>query len=306
MGNPFGRNQIVALTNQSGAGVVLGDFVYVDTGHAKSFITGTTANYTKGIGIAQQTIANGAIGLVLIGGYTSLVNVNASVTLGNFLASFTVAKQGTDGGASRAAGTCGMFLTGGATPDAVIWQPDLGGGSGMTNPMTTTGDMIYSSSGSTPARLAAVAAGQAIMSAGTSTAPAYAFPPGHEFDYAQITTTVDPTATTAATGNTVITGNAVTYDGSTVVMIEFFTERLVAGGTFIILDLWEDSTDIGRIALGGNTTGDPCFAVMRRTPSNASHTYKVTAYIQSGTGHVYAGAGGVDTDVPAFLRVVKA
>jgi len=32
-------------------------------------------------------------------------------------------------------------------------------GSGMTNPMTTTADMIYSSSGSTPARLAAGAAG---------------------------------------------------------------------------------------------------------------------------------------------------
>lgn len=153
MANPFGRNQIVPLTNKSGASVAAGDFVYIDTANNDAFTTGTTANYTKAIGIAQQTIANGAVGLVLIQGYASLVNVNASVTRGNFLASYTVAKQGTDGGASRVAGSCGMFLTGGTTPDAIIWQPDLGSGTGMTNPMTTTGDLIYSSSGSTPARL---------------------------------------------------------------------------------------------------------------------------------------------------------
>lgn len=33
------------------------------------------------------------------------------------------------------------------------WQPNSGGGGGMTNPLTTTGDIIYSSSGTTPARL---------------------------------------------------------------------------------------------------------------------------------------------------------
>lgn len=37
--------------------------------------------------------------------------------------------------------------------NSVTYQLDQQSGSGMTNPMTTTGDIIYSSSGSTPARL---------------------------------------------------------------------------------------------------------------------------------------------------------
>jgi len=52
---------------------------------------------------------------------------------------------------------------------------------GMTNPMTTTGDMIYSSSGSTPARLGIGSAGQVLTVAGgipswaaaTSSAPSF-------------------------------------------------------------------------------------------------------------------------------------
>lgn len=47
------------------------------------------------------------------------------------------------------------------------------GSAGMTNPMTTAGDLITSSSGSTPARIAAVAAGSFIRSAGTSTQPVW-------------------------------------------------------------------------------------------------------------------------------------
>lgn len=157
--NTFGRVNVLPLTNKSGGSVAAGDVVIIDSANSDSFTTTTTASYTKSIGIAQQTIANNAVGLVLISGYAALVNVNASVTRGNFGATHTVAKQATDAGSSRAAGTFCIFLTGGTTPDAFIWQPDLGGGSGMTNPMTTTGDMIYSSSGSTPARLAVGNAG---------------------------------------------------------------------------------------------------------------------------------------------------
>lgn len=178
--NTFGRVNVVPLTNKSGGSVAAGDVVYLSDGSTSdSFTTGTTANYTKGIGIAQQTIANNGVGLVLISGYAALVNVNASVTILHFGATHTVAKQATDAGATRAAGTFCIFLTGGTTPDAIIWQPDLGGGSGMTNPMTTTGDLITSSSGSTPDRIAAVAAGQVLKSAGTSTEPAWGYAPFH-------------------------------------------------------------------------------------------------------------------------------
>jgi hypothetical protein len=44
-----------------------------------------------------------------------------------------------------------------------VWSADS---AGMTNPMTTTGDMIYSSSGSTPARLGIGTSGQVVTVAG--------------------------------------------------------------------------------------------------------------------------------------------
>ena len=47
---------------------------------------------------------------------------------------------------------------------------------GMTNPMTTTADMIYSSSGSTPARLGIGTAGQVLTVNGGATAPEWAAP----------------------------------------------------------------------------------------------------------------------------------
>jgi hypothetical protein len=146
--------------------------------------------------------------------------------------------------------------------------------------------------------------GKVAVATGTHTASEQ-WPPGHEFDYAQITSDVNFTATSAAAGNAIITGGSPTLDGSTVVMIEFGTSRFVKGTTFAILNLWEDSTNIARLALTLGP-GEPCFAAIRRTPGAGSHTYKVTGYVDAGTGTVYAGAGGVDTSAPAFLRVVKA
>ena len=49
---------------------------------------------------------------------------------------------------------------------------------GMTNPMTTTGDVIYSSSGSTPARLGLGTAGQVLQVNSGATAPEWAAPTG--------------------------------------------------------------------------------------------------------------------------------
>ncbi len=55
------------------------------------------------------------------------------------------------------------------------WVSDA---TGMTNPMTTTGDVIYSSSGSTPARLGLGTAGQVLQVNSGATAPEWATPAG--------------------------------------------------------------------------------------------------------------------------------
>ncbi len=170
--NTYGRQVVVPLTNKSGGGVIAGDVVIVDTGNNDAFTTTTSASSTVTIGVAQETIANNATGRVLISGYAALVNTNASVTRGHYGATYTVAKQATDAGASRVAGTFCQFLTGGTTPDAMVYPVDLAG-TALTNPMTTAGDIIYGGSSGTPTRLAGGTSGYVLTSTGTTSAPAW-------------------------------------------------------------------------------------------------------------------------------------
>lgn len=68
-------------------------------------------------------------------------------------------------------GSNSQVLTYDATGDPNVKWADASGG--MSNPMTTAGDLITSSSGSTPDRIAAVASGQFLQAKGTSTKPAW-------------------------------------------------------------------------------------------------------------------------------------
>lgn len=66
-------------------------------------------------------------------------------------------------------GTTGQVLKKNTNTDMdFVWSADA---AGMTNPMTTTGDTIYSSSGSTPARLGIGSAGQLLQVNSGATAP---------------------------------------------------------------------------------------------------------------------------------------
>lgn len=126
MPSTIGRRVVVPLTNRSGGSVAAGDVVVIGDGtNDECFTTTTTASFSaRNIGIAQETIASLATGRVLVRGYASLVNVNASVTRDHFLFTHTVAKQAT-GSASRGQGAFGQILKTSATPSALIWgDPD--------------------------------------------------------------------------------------------------------------------------------------------------------------------------------------
>lgn len=181
--NGYGRQVVIPLANKSGGSVGAGDVVVVDTGNNDAFTTTTSAGFTGGVAIAQETIANNATGRILTQGYAALVNVNASVTRGHFGKTHTVAKQATDAGATRGAGTFCQFLTGGTTPDAIVYPVDLLGSS-LTNPMTTTGDIIYSSDNSgTPARLGIGSTGQGLKVASGLPSWGAVLNPGQTYSY---------------------------------------------------------------------------------------------------------------------------
>lgn len=137
--------------------------------------------------------------------------------------------------------------------------------------------------------------------------------PGQELAYAQITANVSVTATAEASATSVVSAGAVSFDGSTTVMIEFFSPLVEATTqTWICrLVLYDGSSSIGYLAqtkfAGGTGEGEgPVYVVRRLTPSNASHTYSVRAYMSVGTaGTVYGGTGGSGQFVPAYIRIIK-
>ncbi len=134
---------------------------------------------------------------------------------------------------------------------------------------------------------------------------------GSELDYVERTSNLTVTHTTAATADTIITGSSVSYDGSTRICIEFFCYAAeMTGANALLISLWDGSTELGRWALIENAaTGSFAAAQSPKrflTPSNASHSYLVKAWKTGGTGIIYAGAGGTDTPLPAFLRITRA
>jgi hypothetical protein len=84
---------------------------------------------------------------------------------------------------------------------------------GMTNPMTTTGDTIYSSSGSTPARLGIGSTGQVMTVAGGI--PSWATPAGGGANWSLLNT-----GGTALTGASTITVSGISGQDKIMVLID--------------------------------------------------------------------------------------
>lgn len=189
----------------------------------------------------------------------------------------------------------------------------LGGGAGSVATdviWDVAGDLVQGTGANTAARLALGAVGTVVRSTGTTNA--YALPAGHEFDYAQITADASSTATTEATAVAIVTGAAVTYDGTTTVMVEFSCISMApaaAAAATINIYLYDNGASIGQIGLKtvetAGSSHTPVRLARRLTPSAAAHTYSIRASVSTATGTVYAGAGGLAANMPAFLRITK-
>ena len=136
--------------------------------------------------------------------------------------------------------------------------------------------------------------------------------PGSELSYVAFTSDTSITATTEATANTVVTAAPVTFDGSTVVMVEFFCSTIEADlvlGRSISVYLYDGAASIGRLTavISQTTTSNryPTFLAHRLTPSAASHTYSIRASVSAGAGTVSGGAGGVGNVMPGFIRITR-
>lgn len=137
---------------------------------------------------------------------------------------------------------------------------------------------------------------------------------GEELAYTEFTSNVSPTATTEGAANTVVTASAVVFDGSTKCNIEFFTPICRANngaGDRMTFVLYDGASSIGLLGgIGqGSTSGNEYKTVKLSriiTPSAASHTYSIRAYVSTGTGVIGAGAGGSGANVPGYIRITRA
>ena len=131
----------------------------------------TTTNYGWTTPDDTALVKDGAAAIRTLGSSvdTTTKNLNPETTLGDISYRSSTANVNT----RLPLGTAGQVLKVNSGATAPEWATDA---SGMTNPMTTTGDTIYSSSGSTPARLAIGSTGNVLTVAGG--VPTWAAPAG--------------------------------------------------------------------------------------------------------------------------------
>lgn len=131
-----------------------------------------------------------------------------------------------------------------------------------------------------------------------------------EFAYQNFTSIVTLTSATESSGTLVVTAPSFTVDGSTKVCVEFFCSTVDAiSGNSTVLSLFEGSTQITRMAYLSGASGNEIQCVLARyfyTPSNASHTLKITGISGTGSARCVAGSGGTGGFSPGYIRVTRA
>lgn len=132
---------------------------------------------------------------------------------------------------------------------------------------------------------------------------------GLQLAYAQITSNVTISSTSAASPTTIITLPAVTLDGSTAVRVEVNSAvNLQTGAGYMVISLYDGSTNLGILMYWPGTAGTAIslYRTAPLTPAAGSHTYSIRAYVNAGTGIFTAGPGGSGNDFPAWARVTRA
>ncbi len=129
-------------------------------------------------------------------------------------------------------------------------------------------------------------------------------------DYAEATGDVSVTHTTEGTADTLVAGNAITVDGATAVLLEFFAPAWFNNNNSRTLTVvfTDGTTVLGKVASfnGPANPSDITFPVARYRYTPVAGTYTFTAKVYANTGTnvtVRAGAGGTGAYAPMFLRV---
>jgi hypothetical protein len=130
----------------------------------------------------------------------------------------------------------------------------------------------------------------------------------HEKAYVQYTAAVTVASVTSTSPTLVVSSGALTYE-AVPHEIEFFAPWIQIEPTeAAIFTLWDDTLDMGTLAVHGETwTTDysPGYFTRKLFPTAGSHTFKVMVYASAVGGYtVGAGAGGTNTALPGYIRIM--
>lgn len=128
-----------------------------------------------------------------------------------------------------------------------------------------------------------------------------------QYDYVTRTSNITITATTSATAQAVLTGNAVTYDGVTRVLLEYFVP-IVDHPNQAYAVLYDGSTELGLLEIFNSSAQghDFGYASILLTPSAGSHTYSVRFYKGGSDPTIYCGNNTAGSYAPGYLRITGA
>lgn len=134
---------------------------------------------------------------------------------------------------------------------------------------------------------------------------------GEELAYNQVTSVINVTATAQSAPNLLIDGTTRNYDGTPVIVeVNIGNVSAMSAGAQVYLSIWDGATDLGYVSghycSAGAQLTEPCHIKRRLTPTPGSHNFKLCGVATAGSGQIYAGAGGVATWTPMFVRVTRA
>ena len=125
------------------------------------------------------------------------------------------------------------------------------------------------------------------------------------YDFVTQATDLTVSATSAATAQAFFTGNSVAYDGSSRVLLEWYSPSVGGSAGVLIAEFYDGATDlnlrIGQIQASAN--GAPGYGACTLTPSAGAHAYSVKFWRTVANVTVAGNSAGVYTT--AFMRVTK-